>query len=159
MSWNDGIQRRKFISQQEKQAEEYRKLGMSEEQIKAMYEFDLEQFRSDRRYQMHTQRLVESDFEDDCGGDNGKSPMLEKFIDNLSVYDHYFFDESRFWWIDEIDDQRLAEKLRCLSEADKELLALIVFDGYTQVEVAEMYNKPKQRINEKLARIKKYLKN
>ena len=43
MCWNDGYERRKFEARQKKQAEEYRALGMTEEQIKEMYEFDLEQ--------------------------------------------------------------------------------------------------------------------
>ena len=47
MSWNDGYERRKFEARQKKQAEEYRALGMTEEQIQAMYEFDLEQYKSD----------------------------------------------------------------------------------------------------------------
>ena len=37
MSWNDGYERRKFEARQKKQAEEYRALGMTEEQIQAMY--------------------------------------------------------------------------------------------------------------------------
>ena len=44
MSWNDGYERRKFEARQKKQAEEYRALGMTEEQIQAMYEFGLEQY-------------------------------------------------------------------------------------------------------------------
>lgn len=57
MSWNNGYERSKFEARQKKQAEEYRALGMTEEQIKTMYEFDLEQFNSDRRYLIHTQSL------------------------------------------------------------------------------------------------------
>lgn len=45
MCWNDGYERRKFEARQKKQAEEYRALGMTEEQIKEMYEFDLEQYK------------------------------------------------------------------------------------------------------------------
>ena len=45
MCWNDGYERRKFEARQKKQAEEYRALGMTEAQIKEMYEFDLEQYR------------------------------------------------------------------------------------------------------------------
>ena len=37
MCWNDGYERRKFEARQKKQAEEYRALGMTEEQIKEMY--------------------------------------------------------------------------------------------------------------------------
>ena len=45
MSWNNGYERKKFEARQKKQAEEYKAQGMTEEQIKAMYEFDLEQYR------------------------------------------------------------------------------------------------------------------
>ena len=57
MSWNDGYERRKFEAKQKKQAEEYRALGMTEEQIQAMYEFDLEQFKSERRHTQYASSL------------------------------------------------------------------------------------------------------
>ena len=41
MSWNNGYERKKFEARQKKQAEEYKAQGMTEEQIKALYEFDL----------------------------------------------------------------------------------------------------------------------
>ena len=50
MSWNDGYERKKFMAKMKKQAEEYRAAGMTEEQIKAMYEFDLGVYKSDRTY-------------------------------------------------------------------------------------------------------------
>ena len=62
MSWNDGYERRKFEAGQKKQAEEYRALGMTEEQIQAMYEFDLEQYKSDRCHYSHTQSFIPDDF-------------------------------------------------------------------------------------------------
>ena len=37
MCWNDGYERRKFEARQKKQAEEYRALGMTEEQIKEKF--------------------------------------------------------------------------------------------------------------------------
>lgn len=52
MSWNNGYETKKFEARQKKQAEEYRALGMTEEQIQAMYEFDLEQFKSERRHRI-----------------------------------------------------------------------------------------------------------
>ena len=46
MSWNNAYEKRKFEEKQKKQAEKYRALGMTEEQIKEMYEFDYAQFKS-----------------------------------------------------------------------------------------------------------------
>ena len=57
MSWNNGYETKKFEARQKKQAEEYRALGMTEEQIQAMYEFDLEQFKSERRHTQYASSL------------------------------------------------------------------------------------------------------
>ena len=64
MGWNNAYETKKFEAKQKKQAEEYRALGMTEEQIKEMYEFDLEQLKSERRYRMHTQPLQVEEFEE-----------------------------------------------------------------------------------------------
>lgn len=157
MSWNDSIQRKKFKAQQVKQADEYRKIGMTDEQITAMYEFDLAQYRSDRRYYSHTQPFIESSFDDDCNGDEGKSPMLDKLIEKLSVKEDYSHENSRYWWIEDIDDSSLAKKLKSLSVDDIELLTLFAFDGYTQSEIASLYGISQKNICKKLTRIKNFL--
>lgn len=58
MGWNNAYERKKFEAKQKKQAEEYRALGMSEEQIQIMYEFDLEQFNSNRSYYSHKKAYI-----------------------------------------------------------------------------------------------------
>ena len=108
MCWNDGYERRKFEARQKKQAEEYRALGMTEEQIKEMYEFDLEQYKSDRRYHMHTQPFTSSDF-DDGEDDDSESTLLNKFFDELTLTIDSRSEQSRYWWIEEIDNPKLAE--------------------------------------------------
>lgn len=57
--------------------------GMTEEQITAIVSLDEDQYRSERRYHMHTQEFCESDFDDDDGGDNGKSPLYKKYMEQL----------------------------------------------------------------------------
>ena len=54
MSWNNAAEYAKFKAEQEKLAAEYRSLGMTEEQIRAIYEFDRETYRSRRRNALHT---------------------------------------------------------------------------------------------------------
>ena len=44
MTWNNGLERMKFEAAQVKLAAEYRAAGISEEQIRQMYEFNLEVF-------------------------------------------------------------------------------------------------------------------
>ena len=58
MSWNNGYERKQFDEDQEKQAKEYRKSGMSEEAIAAMHEFDEEAFHSRRAWEEHKQDIA-----------------------------------------------------------------------------------------------------
>ena len=58
MSINYGSAYRTFRKEQGKLREQYRQLGMTDEQIKAMYEFDLKAFRVDCVYHNHTQALT-----------------------------------------------------------------------------------------------------
>ena len=68
MSINYGSAYRAFGKEQGKLREQYRQLGMTDEQIKAMYEFDLKAFRVDCVYQYHTQALMpQSSFAEDEG--------------------------------------------------------------------------------------------
>lgn len=110
MSWNNAYERKKFEARQKKQSEEYRALGMTEEQIKEMYEFDLEQYKSDRRYHMHTQPFTSSDF-DDGEDDESESTLLNKFFDELTVIIDSSSEHSRYWWIEEIEDEELAYRV------------------------------------------------
>ena len=72
MSYNHGLEEKKFKEQWQKTAEEYRKAGMTEKQIAEIYEFDREVFNSIRRYREKTVGLF----------DNSNSRTL-------TVYDDY----------------------------------------------------------------------
>ena len=157
MCWNDGYERRKFEARQKKQAEEYRALGMTEEQIKEMYEFDLEQYKSDRRYHMHTQPFTSSDF-DDGEDDDSESTLLNKFFDELTLTIDSRSEQSRYWWIEEIEDEELAYRVKCLSSDEIEMLTLLAFDGYTQAEAAKKMGIPYRTFKFKLRNIKNFLR-
>ena len=156
MCWNDGYERRKFEARQKKQAEEYRALGMTEEQIKEMYEFDLEQYKSDRRYHMHTQPFTSSDF-DDGEDDDSESTLLNKFFDELTLTIDSRSEQSRYWWIEEIEDEELAYRVKCLSSDEIEMLTLLAFDGYTQAEAAKKMGIPYRTFKFKLRNLKNFL--
>ena len=85
---------------------------MTEEQIQAMYEFDLEQFKSDRNYYSHTQPLSASDF-DEGKEDESESTLFLKFFDELVVTIDDCEEKSRYWWVDEIgeDEDRKSTRL------------------------------------------------
>ena len=72
VSYNHGLEEKIFEEQWSKTAEEYRKSGMTEEQIVAIYEFDRKVFNSDRRYRERTIDLFDN-------------PSMKK----LKVYDDY----------------------------------------------------------------------
>ena len=57
MAWINGFERKRFDEEQKRLAEEYRIAGMTEEQIEQMYQFDLVEFNSRRRFSEHTQQL------------------------------------------------------------------------------------------------------
>lgn len=156
MSWNNGAEKAKFIAQQRKQAEEYRKLGMSEEQIHAMYELDLEQFNSDRRFYSHTQELTTSMFvEGDA--DDAESTLFLKFMDELSVTDDNSSEHSRFWWVEEIENPDLVSRVKMLTSDELELITMHVFEGYTQKDLSDHFGVTQQAVCKKLRRIKKFL--
>lgn len=153
MSWNNGYETKKFQARQKKQAEEYRALGMTEEQIKEMYEFDLEQFRSERRHRMHTQQFTSSDF-DEGEEDDSESTLFDKIFNELTCTIETWGDKSRYWWGEEIEDAELSKRIKLLSAEDIELITLYVFDDYTQDEIAIQFSCTKQNIQKKFRRIK-----
>jgi DNA-directed RNA polymerase specialized sigma24 family protein len=158
MSVNFSRVYKRFEEEQARQRSEYAALGMTEEQITAMYEFDRQQLARDLAYQRRQQSILSSNCGDDDDGDESKSVLLKKFIDEFSTSDNEQISNDRFWWINEITNPKLEVVLKSLSDDYKDLLTLLVFDGYKQVEIAEMQSKSKQSINNKLARIKKYFR-
>ena len=60
MAWINGLERKRFNEEQKRLAEQYRAAGMTEEQIEQMYQFDLVEFNSRRRFSEHTQQFSEN---------------------------------------------------------------------------------------------------
>lgn len=157
MSWNDGYERKMFAKRQKKQAEEYRALGMTEEQIQTMYEFDLEQFKSERRHRMHTQPLQVEEFEEN-DADESDNTLLNEFFDELTCTIDTSGDKSRYWWIEEIDDPETVREIKSLSESDLEVLTLMVIDELKNKEIAQVTGIPLRTIERKKARFKNLFK-
>ena len=155
MGKNYAIERAKFERQQRQQAEQYRKLGMDEEQIQTMYEFDLATFRSDWRYEKHTQGFAASSFGDNTQ-DDSKSALFEKFLAQLSVQPDD--GHSREWWVEEIENPQLALALKGLSKSDLEFITRIVIEKATQMELSEELGISQQAVSKKWRKMKKILK-
>lgn len=155
MSKNYALERAKFERQQRQQAEQYRKLGMDEEQIQTMYEFDLDTFRSDWRYEKHTQGFTASSFDDNMQ-DESKSALFVKFLTQLSVPPDAW--HSREWWVEEIENPQLAWALKGLSKSDLEFITRIVIEKATQMELSEELGISQQAVSKKWRKMKKILK-
>ena len=60
MGFNNGLERKKFEARWSRLRVEYAANGMEESMITQMYEFDLREFNSNRRYAEHTQAMTRS---------------------------------------------------------------------------------------------------
>lgn len=159
MSFNNGLERKKFEAAWKKLRVEYAAAGMGKAAIDAMYQFDVEMFNSERRYAEHTQGMPYQQCGDDgdVSGDD-KSALLVKFFDSLAVMPKDTDETRRYGWMDEIGSEALSAALQNLSTEDIELLTLYVFDGYSVTEIAAKQGVAQPTISKKLARIKKFLK-
>ena len=160
MSWNDGYERKKFNARIKKEIIEYKALGMTEEQIAAIVRLDEDQYRSERRYHMHTQEFCKSDFDDDDGGDNGKSPLYEKYMEQLTVsIDDEKSTANRYGWLDDIGNAEMYVALSSMSEERVDLLTSVVFEGKSMTEIAKEKGLSVSAITQRMGTIKKYLRN
>lgn len=148
MCWNDGKERKIFEKRQAILAEQYRAVGMTEEQIQQMYEFDLAVYRSERIFYTHTQAL-EINFADDEDVCEVSNFLLEHQTECFRNY------SNRYWWVDELE--RLYSVVKTMSDAEKELITLYVFDGYTQKEISKIRHCDQATISRQLNKIKKRL--
>jgi len=148
MRWNDGKERKIFEKRQAILAEQYRAVGMTEEQIQQMYEFDLAVYRSERIFYTHTQAM-EINFADDDDVGEVSNYLLECQTECFRNY------SNRYWWVDELE--RLYSVVKTMSDAEKELITLYVFDGYTQKEISQIRNCDQATISRQINKIKNKL--
>ena len=158
MEWNDGKERALLEREQAKLRRECLAAGMTEEQIQLLRSCDEDWYRGRRREARHTQSLNITVFdEDDCDSD-AKNPLLKKFLHKFSVEDNHFETE-RFGWIEQIENKDLYMAVSSLSDSDKEILTMLLYDGLKQKDIAEQRGVKKAAISRKIGRLKKFLKN
>ncbi len=158
MKWNDGKERAKFEREQAELRKEYLAAGMTEEQIQEMYKLDKSFYNERRREATHTQELDIQAFDDDGNEDedNKDNPLVKKFLDSLTRVDTHF-ENDRYGWIEQIEDESLCKALKELPDDYKELLTLIVCDELNQSEIADKFAVSHQAISKKIKKIKKFL--
>ena len=152
MSWNDGYERKKFMARMKKQAEEYRAAGMTEEQIKAMYEFDLGVYKSDRNYYSHTQEYEASSFDE--GVDDSDNALLNRNADAFSVsYEERYFNDSDPFSVG-FEDERLNRIVQKFNNPRDIRILKMLSEGITEAQIAVELGVTNQAISKRVQKFK-----
>lgn len=155
MGFNYAKKRRKFEAEWQKRRQECEKAGMAPDTIESLYHFDLNEFRSRRRYETWAQPMPDRYSTEDHVG----TPSLWKNYERLSTT----FDEADFFgetaWLDTIEDPTLLKELKKLPQKGLELLRFLVLEGRTQEELALEWHCSKSSTLKRFLRIKKFLRN
>ena len=148
MNWHNGKEWNAFRRRSIRQAEEYRALGMTEEQIRELYRFDLEVFRSDRRFYRHTETL-ESYYEDE----SWEETLNRLFPEAVLVYPEEP-GQTEEDWLEGVEDPALHRWLAALPGEALELLTMLAFRDYTQAEAAKALHCSPQNVSQAVARLR-----
>ena len=155
MSFNKGYELKKFEAHWEKLRIEYAVAGMTEEAIQKMYDYDRQQFNSERTFIERTQEFTAPAYE---SSEEEASPLMLRYQDAITVTDTYHETKSRFAWIGEIENERLLSALENLSEDDLKLLTFYAYEGYTVTEISKVLRVSQPTISIKIKRITNFLK-
>ena len=151
MSFNNGFERKQFNREQKRLAEKYRKAGMSETDIQAMHEYDLELFRQYRRDREHAADPSDMMTNDESTGDSRYMDMDEFPADApLVKYGN------RYSWIDEIDNPELHKAIVAMKPSYIEIITLMM-EGYQQNDIAKIMHVDNAVICRKVKRLKNTL--
>ena len=156
MSFNKGYELKKFEAHWEKLRIEYAAAGMTKEAIQKMYDYDRQQFNSERTFIERTQEFTAPAYE---SSEEEASPLMLRYQDAITVTDTYHETKSRFGWIGEIENERLLAALESLSELDLKILTLYVYAGYTESEIASALESKRITIHKRIERMTMFLKN
>ena len=156
MSFNKGLELKKFEAHWEKLRVEYAAAGMAEDAIQKMYDYDRQQFNSERTFVERTQEFTAPAYE---SSEEEASPLMLRYQEAITTKDTYHGTKSKFAWIGEIEDERLLSALENLSDSDLELITLYAYEGYDTVEISKAFGTTKQNISKKIQRITNFIKN
>ena len=125
--------------------------GMKKEEIREILKFDWEEFKSDRRYCEHNQRLEMFDDPDCCA--EKASPIQKRFNDVLAHEDCYL--ESTINDIIEmISDKTVYKALTELTDMQKDLLYEVSVLEHRLGEIADDAEVSRAAISQRMSRIK-----
>ncbi len=155
MSFNKGLELKKFEAHWEKLRVEYAAAGMAEDAIQKMYDYDRQQFNSERTFIERTQEFTAPAYE---SSEEEASPLMLRYQEAITTTDTYHETKSKFAWIGEIENERLLSALENLSEDDLKLVTLYAYEGYTVTEISKVLGVSQPTISIKIKRITNFLK-
>ena len=155
MSFNKGYELKKFEAHWEKLRIEYAAAGMTEDAIQKMYDYDRQQFNSERTFVERTQEFTAPAYE---SSEEEASPLMLRYQEAITTTDTYHETKSKFAWIGEIENDRLLSALENLSEDDLKLLTFYAYEGYTVTEISKVLGVSQPTISIKIKRITNFLK-
>ena len=155
MSFNKGYELKKFEAHWEKLRVEYAAAGMAEDAIQKMYDYDRQQFNSERTFIERTQEFTAPAYE---SSEEEASPLMLRYQEAITTKDTYHETKSKFAWIGEIENERLLSALENLSEDDLKLLTFYAYEGYTVTEISKVLGVSQPTISIKIKRITNFLK-
>ena len=156
MAFNKGYELKKFEAHWEKLRIEYAAAGMADDAIQKMYDYDRQQFNSERTCIERTQEFTAPAYE---SSEEEASPLMLRYQEAITTTDTYHETKSNFAWIGEIENEQLLTALENLDDADLKLLTLYAYEEYSTVELSKVYHIAQQNISKKILRITKFLKN
>ena len=140
MGYNHGLEKKKFDNEWQKNEKLYRELGMTDEQIASIKEFDYQTFRSDRAYFEKKQDL--SDYEDTLQSSD-------------SIIDECNIEENWHEYITDIDKRCQLSELRPEQRRAYYLCKVL---NMKQEDVSVIINKSQRTISYWIVKIAKLLK-
>ena len=108
MSFNKGYELKKFEAHWGKLRIEYAAAGMTEDAIQKMYDYDRQQFNSERTFIERTQKFTAPAYE---SSEEEASPLMLRYQEVITTKDTYHETKSKFAWIGEIEDEHLLSAL------------------------------------------------
>ena len=147
MSFNKGYELKKFEAHWEKLCIEYAAAGMTEDAIQKMYDYDRQQFNSERTFVERTQEFTAPAYE---SSEEEASPLMLRYQEAITTKDTYHETKSKFVWISEIEDEHLLSAFEKLSDEDLELLTLYIYEGYSTVALSKVYSISHQNISKRM---------
>lgn len=154
MGWNNGEKKREFIKKEMEMLEICEKHGMSTERLKKLFEEDYKAFKKDRCFYQHIQPLEvpTDDYEEEL-----QNSLFQKFFDEMTIIPE-IDQEQEFWWMDEIENERLFKAINEMSLRKRMLLQLIVYEGYDQNTAAEILGITQPAVHKHMKQIFEELK-